>query len=538
MVALQGGVNVLTALAPHLLAHPRLRELLPRLLRFGTRPLLLIAGIALLLIARALLGGSAAAWLVALSISLTSTVIHVLRLQDPFSTAYSAALTGWLAASADAFRFRTRVRRLMWLFPAGLIGLIVYGWVGWSEVFEGTAGSPAGSRLTAIVSGILLMGRPVAATNRAQAAFLDSLGVGGGVIIVIAVATLVVPAFTAFSTRARDEVERFITLQGRTSMAPLITVSGNRVLELLDGRALIGLKVVGGVAVTVGGPVCEPDLERQAMADFVSQSENRGWIPALMGLDEAGAEQAEHIGLLATKIGEEALIDLGSFSLDGSSRANLRHSVSRSRREGVTVWRYMPDERSEQMDGELSRISESWLAGKHGPELGFTLGRFEPGNLERVRTYVAEREGTPVGFVTWLPYRGGSASVIDLMRRTPDAPPGTMESLITTALSDFARQGLVVASLSGVPLLSTSERSDSVDKLMGWLFEHGGGVYEARGLYEFKKKFDPSWKPFYLGHPGGADLVRIGIALGRAFLPSGLGDTLFGFLRPRPRPQS
>jgi lysylphosphatidylglycerol synthetase-like protein (DUF2156 family) len=231
-------------------------------------------------------------------------------------------------------------------------------------------------------------------------------------------------------------------------------------------------------------------------------------------------------GFAAVKIGEEAFLDVAEFSTEGKHRANVRHSVTRARKEGVTVLRYDEAARTARRDHQLAGISAAWLAGKGGPELGFTLGRFDLGRLGDQEVYAAVTgEGTTderaLGFVTWLPYAGGDAAVLDLMRRGDPCPPGVMECLIVDSLADFARRGRGAASLGGVPLAATTDRTDRTQQLMGWLYEHGGSVYAAKGLFRFKDKFAPRWESMYLAYPTAMDLPRIVLAALRAFLPPG-----------------
>lgn len=160
-----------------------------------------------------------------------------------------------------------------------------------------------------------------------------------------------------------------------------------------------------------------------------------------MSVDEAGAERGRALGFSALKLGEEAMIDLDQFSLAGKARANVRHSVTRAERAGLGVLRYRAEVRTAGRDGELRAISDAWLASKHGPELGFTLGRFDPDRLEVQETYVAEAEGAVQAFITWLPYDAGRAAVLDLMRRGPECPPGAMELLIARSLEDLRDRG-------------------------------------------------------------------------------------------------
>ena len=330
------------------------------------------------------------------------------------------------------------------------------------------------------------------------------------------------PAQQTCSASARALAERW----GRSSTAPLLALPDNDRLPLCDGQALAGLSVRNGVALSLGVPVAPDGLQRRALAEFVRTCETAGWTPALLGLDDAQRRVVTEEGFTALKIGEEAFLDVASFSTDGKRRANVRHSVTRARKDGVVVLRYDDATRSPRRDAQLAAISAAWLADKGGPELGFTLGRFDLDRLDDQEVYAAlTGEGTDdervVGFVTWLPYDDGDAAVLDLMRRAEPCPPGVMECLVVDALADFAARGRRTASLGGVPLATTGDRTGTAQRAMGWAYERGGSVYAAKGLFRFKDKFDPDWQPMHLAYPRTADLPRIGVAVLRAFLPRG-----------------
>jgi phosphatidylglycerol lysyltransferase len=527
LVAVTGLLAVLTALVPR--AMIELVELSPspghRSL-LASRSILVELGVLMLLTGRLLARGSRAAWTAATLAGSGILLTELLRERLGVVTVVAALTLMSLLATRSAFPLRfapgRSIRRL--LLPLALLSaLLVYALATYAELDVLQAKS-FGARLSRVLrSGVGATGG-IDVEHPAVEAYVWSLRIGLGLVALSLLWALRRrrPGEDTGTGEARALAERY----GRSSTAPLVALPDNARLPLCDGQALAGIAVRNGVAISLGLPVAPEGLESRALAEFVVACESAGWTPALLALDERQRELSGGAGFAAVKIGEEAFLDVAEFSTAGKRRANVRHSVTRARKEGVTVLRYDETARTARRDQQLAGISAAWLAGKGGPELGFTLGRFDLGRLDHQEVYAAfAGEGTAderaVGFVTWLPYAGGDTAVLDLMRRGDPCPPGVMECLIVDSLADFARRGRGTASLGGVPLAATTDRTDRTQQLMGWLYEHGGSLYAAKGLFRFKDKFAPRWESMYLAYPTAMDVPRIVLAALRAFLPPG-----------------
>jgi phosphatidylglycerol lysyltransferase len=131
-------------------------------------------------------------------------------------------------------------------------------------------------------------------------------------------------------------------------------------------------------------------------------------------------------------------------------------------------------------------------------------------------------------FVTWLPYRGGRALVLDGMRRRRDAPYGVMDLLIVESALTFKKEGLEVISLATAPLANIDESGQSpYDKGVKLIFEHFSSVYGYRSLFTYKKKFNPAWEGRYLVFPRADLLPRIAYALVAVHTEGGVFRLLF-----------
>lgn len=217
------------------------------------------------------------------------------------------------------------------------------------------------------------------------------------------------------------------------------------------------------------------------------------------------------------KMGEEAVLDLPTWSLSGGAVAKVRQFINKVRREApdLGVREYRRRAPNPDVDEQLEDISSEWLATKKGGEMGFNLGVFSVEELADKRTFVAARaDGTIEAFVTWLPFRAGRAVVLDAMRHRQLAQPGVMDMLIAESALAFKQEGLQLLSLAVAPLANADDTPaiSGYDRAVRLIFDHFSQVYGYRTLFQYKK-FGPRWEPRYLVFPRPDLLPRVAYAV-------------------------
>lgn len=292
---------------------------------------------------------------------------------------------------------------------------------------------------------------------------------------------------------------------GRTGVAPFIANPDVEVVDLVDGAAAAGFSRVRGWAVTAGDIVAPEALAEVALSQYLDVLRERRLHPAFVAVSDP--EPYRRRSFDVSEVADEAVLDLATFSLKGSKRANLRHSVTSARRAGLTVAPYAPWQAD-----QIADVSREWLLTKRGGELGFTLSRHDDvagqlGDQETDLWVTVDDSGVVQAWCTWRHYLGGQARVIDVMRRRTNAPNPAMDFLIAETLEHYRDAGLERASLASVPR------------------EHGAAaerIYPCRSLRAYKQKFDPVWEARWMAVPAKWRRPFALAAVSSAYCPGGM----------------
>ncbi len=267
-------------------------------------------------------------------------------------------------------------------------------------------------------------------------------------------------------------------------------------------RAFVMFGVQGRSWVALGGPVGAPGEAADVAWEFVASARRAGARPVFYEVGARHIPMMLDLGMSLHKIGEEAVIDLGAFGLDGPGRRGLRAAYARAGRDGLQFAIATPPHSPALME-RLHVISDEWLEAKRTREKGFSVGRYDAAWLQRWRLALVRHEGEVVAFANLLETGPAAPATLDLMRHARGAPSGTMEYLFTATLLDMKAEGVARFSLGMAPLAGLApERSRRMwDKFGAAIFRHGGNFYNFAGLRAFKQKFDPEWRPRYLAVP-------------------------------------
>ncbi|MFD8376365.1 phosphatidylglycerol lysyltransferase domain-containing protein [Streptomyces sp. NPDC059688] len=287
------------------------------------------------------------------------------------------------------------------------------------------------------------------------------------------------------------------------------------------GKAAVAYRVVGGVSLASGDPLGDPEAWPGAILPWLAQARAHGWIPAVMGAsEEAGTVYARH-GLDALELGDEALVEIAEFTLEGRAMRTVRQACNRVRRAGYRVRiRRHEDIPADEMAYLLER-ADDWRDGATERGFSMALGRLgDPEDGRCVMLECTDGEGRLRALLSFVPW-GPHGLSLDLMRRDRDCDNGLMEFMVIELLQRSGETGITQVSLNFAVFRSVFERgarlgAGPVLRLWRSLLSFFSRWWQIESLYRANAKYRPIWEPRFLLFEKSADLPRIGLAAARA----------------------
>jgi lysyl-tRNA synthetase class 2 len=352
------------------------------------------------------------------------------------------------------------------------------------------------------------------------------------------------------------EVRALLAKHGhRDSLGYFALRNDKSVIWSPTGKSCIGYRVVFGVMLASGDPIGDPEAWPGAIHAFLDEAARHAWAPAVMGCSELGAEiWCRESSLTALELGDEAVVEVGDFSLKGRQMRNVRQMAARVCRSGyVAEVRRLADVPPEEIE-RLIRRADSWRGSP--TERGFSMALGRVGGPEDGDCVIATatENGVLRGLLHYVPW-GSDGLSLDLMRRERTAQAGVNDFLIVETIKAAQELGIKRVSLNFAVFRSTLARGERIGAgpvLRAWrgflLFM--SRWFQIESLYKFNAKFCPVWVPRFFVFAGTKDAPRVALAAleAEAFLvwPTlevrriarrlGLTRLLRPFRRPRQRP--
>jgi lysyl-tRNA synthetase, class II len=518
--ALLGAVNVAAALRPDLSWRGHLLlEVEPvqavRLLHAFALP----AGAALLLLAPYLYKGRHRAWQAAVVLMVVLGVLDILKGPDLISALITWGVAAMLARRGDAFGVRhdgITARSALWRVPAlGVAALALTTLAAWISQHR-----PSWTSVVRETGNLLAWrsGPSVFHHHLQHLAWLpDSVHL-------LELGTLAAIAYVVFRPLAgprglpddhsREAAAEIVRAHGSDTLSFFKLRSDQHYFFNAARTAFVGYRVENGVLLLAGDPV-GPDGAIAGLLDELSLcAGSRGLKLGVVGASAEMCARYEARGLRTIYLGDEAIVDVQQFTLQGRPIRKVRQSVSRLEKAGYTAELLDVSALGSQTADEIEQVLE--LGREGAPERGFSMamesicGAY---NRDTLALLARDGDGAIRGVLQFVPCYGRAAMSLSFMRRDPDTPNGLTEFMVVRAIEALRERGVAEMSLNFAAFAKwIHSPATQLESALGKLIALGNPYFQIESLYRFNAKFFPRWEPRYLVYEGALGLPRTSLA--------------------------
>ncbi|KUI00985.1 bifunctional lysylphosphatidylglycerol synthetase/lysine--tRNA ligase LysX [Mycobacterium sp. IS-3022] len=419
--------------------------------------------------------------------------------------------------------FWAKVRRGALLKAAGVLvaGLAIGTAIGWGllELFPGSLASDdrfwyALNRVGAFAGADSsnFSGHPHVLVNAL-------LGLFGAVALMVAAVVLFQSQRADNALTGEDEsaLRGLLELFGKNdSLGYFATRRDKAVVFAPTARAAITYRVEVGVCLASGDPIGDPKAWPAAIGAWLALCQTYGWAPGVMGASSAGAEAFHAAGLNALQLGDEAILHPDTFRLSGPDMRAVRQAVTRARRAGVSVRiRRHRDLGSEEMAEVITR-ADAWRDTDDERGFSMALGRLgDPADGDCLLVEAVQHDDV-VAMLSLVPW-GATGASLDLMRRSPQSPNGTIELMVSELCMQAEGIGVTRISLNFAMFRSAFEQgaqlgAGPVARLWRGLLVFFSRWWQLETLYRSNMKYQPEWVPRYACYEDARLVPRVGVA--------------------------
>ncbi len=345
------------------------------------------------------------------------------------------------------------------------------------------------------------------------------LGLFGALALMVAAVVLFQSQRAENALTGEDEsaIRGLLELWGKNdSLGYFATRRDKAVVFAPNGRAAITYRVEVGVCLASGDPVGDPRSWPQAIEAWLGLCQTYGWAPGVMGASSTAAQAFREAGLNALQLGDEAILHPDKFRLSGPDMRAVRQAVTRARRAGASV----RIRRHRDLDGdEMAQViarAEAWRDTETERGFSMALGRVgDPADSDCLLVEAVQNQNV-VAMLSLVPW-GNNGVSLDLMRRSPQSPNGTIELMVSELCMQSEGIGVTRISLNFAMFRSAFEQgaqlgAGPVARLWRGLLVFFSRWWQLETLYRSNMKYQPQWVPRYACYEDARLVPRVGVA--------------------------
>lgn len=524
IILILGVVNIISSISPAIPTRLRLvKDILPEDLIVTSNALVLIFGLILVMLSIFLLQGSKRAWYVALALTLFSILGHLLKAAD-----YEEAILALIAGSSlfytrDNYKLKPHpkfVKISYTVFIYAISAVFAYGVLGFYFMEKRHFGVNFKfiDSVKAVLKVIFFIDdKALRPLTNFGAHFEQSIYAASGIVILFIIFSLLKPYFSTPYNKPEDFIEADGLMQqhGNSALDYFKTYPDKFIYFNEARSAFISFKITRHFALVLEDPVAQNQEDKVAMIKkFEERCQENGFIAAYYRVPEESLGFYKSIGKKSIPIGEEAVLNLTTFTIDGGKMKTTRSAINRLSGEGF-IFKVYKGPQKEGLLQKLQTVSDNWLRDLNQKEVAFTQGIFDKSILKNQTILTIEDEEEKIyAFLNIVPDYAPGEATYDLIRKETDAPNGVLDMLLAKTFLYLKEEGFTSVNMGLAPL-SGIDGIDLTQKTIKYAYENLKAFAQFKGLRKYKEKFYPSWNKKYLIYSHNYHLLQVPNALKR-----------------------
>lgn len=524
-----GVVNIISVLTPAISERLHLlRNYLPNEAIHAANYFILASGLLLLVNAAFMLKGLRIAWWFAMLLSLGSLVGNLTKAIDYEEASVAFVVLLSLISTRKEYVVKSNPRLLGIGIQTALISVtavIIYGVVGFYflDVKHFNIDFSLAQSIKYTLVNFFLVGSPdLIPSGHFAKYFIDSIQISGFLSMGFFVFTIIAPHVWKSEPNSAERIEALALtkLYGNSAMDYFKTYHDKLLFFNEERNSFISYKVLRNFAVILEDPIAaNKDVMTKSLLAFYKYCSDYGLKSISYRVPVENLDVYKRMGRKCLYLGQEAVIDLNVFSLQGGEKKSLRNALNKVNESGLKSHIYDAPLKEGLMQ-KLKAVSDEWLRDMERKELVFSQGMFYEEEIKNQTVLVVENEEEKIiGFMNIIPDYATNEGTYDLIRKTSDAPNGVMDYMIIELFNYFKQKNVRYVNLGFAPLSGIETPESMTGRSMKFAYEKIKSFSHYKGLREYKEKFMPIWHDKYLIYEHDFDLLKIPSLLSKIIKP-------------------
>jgi phosphatidylglycerol lysyltransferase len=313
---------------------------------------------------------------------------------------------------------------------------------------------------------------------------------------------------------------RLLKEHGNSALDYFKTSADKLIFFSESNKAFISYRISGNFAVVLEDPVAENREEmKTCIFEFDRYCYESGMKSIYYRVPEESLEIYKHLRKKNLFLGQEGIVDLTTFKLEGGAKKPMRNAINKVIDRGFKATIHEAPVK----DGILQKIksvSDEWLNDMERTEIIFSQGMFDWDELKQQTIITVESpEEKIVAFLNIIPDYAKDEATYDLIRKTKDAPNGVMDFILVELFKYLKSQQVTYVNLGFAPMSGLDDPHTFPEKSMKFAYEKIRSFSHYKGLREYKEKFDPVWHNKYLIYQHDYELLQVPTVLTNVIKP-------------------